>query len=316
MFALVVAAAQTCASLTTHGVYFVDKYNTRHVFLCRFKQIANTACAHAYIHFHKIGTGNGKKRNVGFACYRFCEQRFTCSGRAYEKYAARNFRTHFGVFFWMFQKFDYFFKLFLFFFGSRNVGKTNLYVSLHIGARLSEAHCALSAAHIAHSAEHDYHENNRYHDKQTVYNKLPYIARVSVNLNNVYSLKCSVFCLVLICADKRGYSYRSGRTFDIKILRIVVNGNLIPFSFCAESPRLGCYIILGGIAAYLDVGNFAGFYFFDKVTARTFRRTCGHSKNQPCREYNYQCKRHIYPDFVFAFQLAPPRAYKSPCRIL
>ena len=50
---------QTGAALAAHGVDLVDKYNGGGLFFRLLKQVTDAAGAHAHIHFHKVGAGDG-----------------------------------------------------------------------------------------------------------------------------------------------------------------------------------------------------------------------------------------------------------------
>ncbi len=58
MLALVVTAAQTCSTMASYGVDFIDEDDARRVLFALLEQIAHAARAYAYKHFHEIGTGN------------------------------------------------------------------------------------------------------------------------------------------------------------------------------------------------------------------------------------------------------------------
>ena len=93
LLAFVVAAAETCASLSADGVDLVDKDNAGRVLLRLVKEVADTRRTYADEHLYKIRTRNREER---YACLaRDCarEKGFTCSGRAYEQYALGNAGT-------------------------------------------------------------------------------------------------------------------------------------------------------------------------------------------------------------------------------
>ena len=54
LLALVIAAAQSSATLATYGINLINKDDARRVFLGVFKHIAHTRRAHAHKHFYKI----------------------------------------------------------------------------------------------------------------------------------------------------------------------------------------------------------------------------------------------------------------------
>ena len=87
LFALVVAAAESCASVPSHRIDFVDEDYAGLVLLCHLKQVAHTRGAYADIHFNEVGTGDRKERHARFACHGLGKQRFTRSGRTYQKHA-------------------------------------------------------------------------------------------------------------------------------------------------------------------------------------------------------------------------------------
>ena len=58
LLALIMTAANTRATLTSHGIDFVDKHDGRGSMFCLLKEVAHTRCTHAYKHFNKVGTRN------------------------------------------------------------------------------------------------------------------------------------------------------------------------------------------------------------------------------------------------------------------
>ena len=91
LFALVIATAKACATMASDRVDFVNEDNARRVLLGLFKHIAHAAGTNAHEHFNKVRTGNRKEGNIGFARNGASQQCFTCSRRANQKRALRNF---------------------------------------------------------------------------------------------------------------------------------------------------------------------------------------------------------------------------------
>ena len=54
LLAFIMTAAKTCAALSAHCVYFIDKNNCRKVLSCLFKKVAHTTCTDTYKHLNKI----------------------------------------------------------------------------------------------------------------------------------------------------------------------------------------------------------------------------------------------------------------------
>ena len=48
------AAAQACATLTAHGIDFVDEDDAGRVFLGVFKHVAHSRGTHTHKHFHEV----------------------------------------------------------------------------------------------------------------------------------------------------------------------------------------------------------------------------------------------------------------------
>ena len=140
LFSFVVTATKACTTLTTNGVDFVNKDDTRHVFLCLLEQISNTACAYADKHFHKVGTTHGEEWYASLTGNCLCEQCFTSSWRAYKKYTLGDTRAHIYKALWILQKVYNFSQFFLFFFGTGNVSKANLHVGYRFSTRVAKIH--------------------------------------------------------------------------------------------------------------------------------------------------------------------------------
>ena len=158
LFTFVMSAAQSCATLTTHCVDFVNKNDAGHVFLCLVKQISYTACAHAHEHFHKVGTAHGKERNARFACHGFCKQRFARSRRTYQQHAFGYTCANVGKLFGIFQKVDDFLQFFLFFIGAGNIAETHLHVVNCLCTGSSEIHILVVL--LGNLTEHQHAQQN------------------------------------------------------------------------------------------------------------------------------------------------------------
>ena len=148
--------------MSADRVYFVYKHDTRHIFLCLFKQRAHSACADADEHFHKITARYGEKRHTRFSRNRFGKQGFARSRRAHKQNAGGNSRPKLGIFARIFQKIDDFYQLFLFLLGARNIGKTGFYALLHTRRVFAEAHAltVLTAENVYHKYEHNHNQYN------------------------------------------------------------------------------------------------------------------------------------------------------------
>ena len=70
LFPFIVAAAKTCASLTSYRIDLIDKDDAGRVLLGLLEQISDTGCADADEHFDEVGTADGKERHSGFSCRR------------------------------------------------------------------------------------------------------------------------------------------------------------------------------------------------------------------------------------------------------
>src|SRR4029077_13660490 len=95
LLALIVATAQSRAAMASYRVNFVNEYDAGGIFLALFEQITHPARAISDEHFHKVGAGNREERNIGFACNRPSQQRFTCARRSNQQNSLGNPPTQF-----------------------------------------------------------------------------------------------------------------------------------------------------------------------------------------------------------------------------
>src|SRR5437762_9469252 len=58
LLALIVAATETCAAMTSHRVDFIYKDDARSVFLALLEKVAHARCADADEHFDKVGSAD------------------------------------------------------------------------------------------------------------------------------------------------------------------------------------------------------------------------------------------------------------------
>ncbi len=156
LLALVVTAAEACATMTADCVDFVYEDDARSVLLALLEKVANAAGAHANEHLDEIRAGNREKRNVRFAGNRAGKQSFAGSRRPDEQYALRNAATELLEFLRIFQEVDNFVELFFGFVNSSNIFECRLLLlrRKQTGARFSETQRFIPAGlHLLH------HEN-------------------------------------------------------------------------------------------------------------------------------------------------------------
>ena len=69
------------ATGTTHGIYLVDKDNTRRFLLSLTEEVAYTTGTNAHKHLYKVATRHREERYVGFASHSLCQKGLTRSRR-------------------------------------------------------------------------------------------------------------------------------------------------------------------------------------------------------------------------------------------
>ena len=162
LFALVVAAAETGATMAADGVDFVDEDDARRVLLRLLEHVAHAARADANEHLDEVGTRDREERHVGFAGDRACDQRLTGARRADEQTAARNASAEALEFLRVAKKLDDLLEIGFRFVDAGDVLERDAAMPLRqkLGARLTETHCAPGPGlHLT-------HEKDPYADEQ------------------------------------------------------------------------------------------------------------------------------------------------------
>ena len=149
LFALIMAAAQTCAALTAHRVDLIDKDDAGGILLRLFEQVAHTGGANADEHLHKVGTRNGEKRHARLACDCTGQQRFTGSRRAHQQNALGDARAELVVLLRILEEFYDLaqFLLFLVRTGYIGKGRLALFVGHLLNLGLAEVHLLAGIPH-------------------------------------------------------------------------------------------------------------------------------------------------------------------------
>ena len=168
LFTFIIAAELTAITFLANGINFVDKDDTWSFFLCLFEQVTHTCGTHANEHFDKFGTGDGEERYLRFAGYCFCEQRLTCTRRAYKQSTLRHISTNFSVFIRIMQEVDQFLQCFLSLILPGDIGKTFAGLGLYIdlGVTLTKAHRIAAAHPITHETHEQLSYNEENKDRQ------------------------------------------------------------------------------------------------------------------------------------------------------
>ncbi|MGY3407131.1 hypothetical protein ACVWZV_003244 [Bradyrhizobium sp. GM5.1] len=148
LLALVIAAAEAGATVTTDGVDFVDEDDAGRVLLSLLEHVADAAGADADEHLDEVRTRNGEERHVGFARDRTRDQGLAGAGRSDQQHAARNSAAEALEFAGVAQEFDDLLQVLLGLVDARDVleGDAAMRFSQHFCARLAEAHRLAGAA--------------------------------------------------------------------------------------------------------------------------------------------------------------------------
>ena len=111
------------SALLANRVDFVDKDDARRVLFRLREHIAHSACTNADKHFLKVGAGDCKEGNLGFAGDSLGEQGLAGAGRAYQQDAFRNPAAKFLEYFGLFEEFDNFLDFLFGFIDTGDIGK-------------------------------------------------------------------------------------------------------------------------------------------------------------------------------------------------
>src|SRR5690242_6549198 len=163
LLALVVTAAESCATMAADGVNFIDEDDAGRVLLSLLEEIAHAAGADAYKHFHEVRTGDGEEGNVGFAGDGACEKSLTGARRANEQDSFGNAPAEFLEALRVLQELDNFLELFLGFIGAGDVLERGFFLlrGEQTRARFAEAESFVAAGlHLAHQEEAEADEKN------------------------------------------------------------------------------------------------------------------------------------------------------------
>lgn len=158
LFAFVVTATETGATMATDGVDFVDEDDARCVLLRLLEHVAHAACADADEHFNEVRTGDREERHIGFTGDSTGEKRLTGTGRADQQHAAWNTAAKTLEFLRIAQEFDDFLEILFGFVDAGDILERDATMSLcqKLRLRLAEAHgAARPALHLAHEEQPD-----------------------------------------------------------------------------------------------------------------------------------------------------------------
>ncbi|CAB4667133.1 unannotated protein [freshwater metagenome] len=91
LLALIVTAAHTCTTMTTHGINFIDKDNCGCICFGLLEKISHATSTNTHEHLNEVRSGNRKEWDSSLAGNSTGQQRLTCSRRTIEKNTLRNF---------------------------------------------------------------------------------------------------------------------------------------------------------------------------------------------------------------------------------
>ena len=168
LLALVMAAAQSSATLAADRVDFVDEDDRRRFGLGALEQVAYAARADADEHFDELGTGDAEERHAGLTSHGARHQGLAGTRRANHQHALGNTRAQTNELFRFLQELDDFSQFLLGFFRAGHVRERDLR-ALHVagdaGAAAAKAHrLVLAATHRAHHPPQQPDDQQRRHD--------------------------------------------------------------------------------------------------------------------------------------------------------
>ena len=149
------AAAKTCAALAAHRVDLINENDAGHRLFCLVEQVTHTGCAHADVHLHEVGTGDGIEGHAGLTGTGTGQQGLAGARRAHQQHTVGDAGTQRIELVRALEEFDDFLQFFLFLVLTGNVGKGGglfvLVLVLHLG--LADIHDAAAARAAAHHGE-------------------------------------------------------------------------------------------------------------------------------------------------------------------
>ena len=155
LLAFIVSAAQACAALAAHGIDLIDKDDAWHGLFSLIEQIAHTGCAHADIHLHKVGTGDGVEGHPGLTGAGTGQQGLAGARRAYQQHAMGDAGAQGIELFRAFEELHNFLKFLFFLVLTGHIGKGGslfvLVLVLYLG--LAYVHDAAATGTAAHHGE-------------------------------------------------------------------------------------------------------------------------------------------------------------------
>ena len=164
LLALVVTAAQTSSTLTSHGIDLIDEDDRRGLGLGLLKEVTHTAGADAHEHLDKVGARDAKERHARLTGNGLGQQRFTSARRAHQQHATRDLGTQLAIAIRIAQKVTDLLELLDCLVHAGNVFELDLgargLVGLSVG--LAKLHVpVIGAHHLAHKVEHNGDQGDR-----------------------------------------------------------------------------------------------------------------------------------------------------------
>ena len=126
LLALIMTTTKAGATVTAHGIDFVDEDDARRMRLALLEQIAHARGTDADEHFNEVGTGHAEERTPRFTGHGLGEQRLTGTRRAHEERALGEATAKLCELLRVLEELDDFLKLDLGFVSTGHVGERDL----------------------------------------------------------------------------------------------------------------------------------------------------------------------------------------------
>ena len=162
-------AAQTGAALAAHRVDLIDEDDAGRGLLGLVEQIAHTGGAHAHIHLHEIGTGDGVEGHARLACAGTGQQSLTGTRRAHQQHAVGDAGAQTVELAGIFEELHDLFQLGLFLIRTGHISKGGLalvvVLVLHLGAaHIHDVAALVALEHHVENEDHAAHHDHHHHD--------------------------------------------------------------------------------------------------------------------------------------------------------